>query len=139
MTPDDPAAPTQSRLRHMLGFLISGILAFITDVGIAKGLNVFLGWPWPISRLLGIAGAMLVAWLAHRNLTFAVKVPPSVREFVRYAGLASSTAVLNYVIFLAVLWMLPNLDGSIAIGISSLVAMVYSYAGMRFGVFHRNT
>ncbi len=138
MTANDPAQPRQSRVRHIGGFLVSGSLAFIADVGISKACNVVLGWPWPISRLLGIAGAMFVAWLAHRTLTFAVKTPPTRAEFTRYVGLASSTAVLNYVIFLVVLWFLPSLDGSVAIGISSLVAMVYSYAGMRFGVFTRS-
>jgi putative flippase GtrA len=121
----------------MLGFVISGGLAFITDVGIAKAAHVYLGLSWPVSRLLAIAGAMVVAWAAHRTLTFAVNLPPTLREFGRYVGVAWSTAVLNYLLFLGVLWLAPGLDGTIAIGISSLFAMAYSYAGMRFGVFNR--
>jgi putative flippase GtrA len=133
-----PGAPgPQSRARHVLGFLASGVLAFLTDIGIAKAAHVYLGWSWPISRLLAICGAMLVAWLAHRTLTFAVAERPTLAEFIRYAGLAWSTAALNYGIFLGVLWFAPNLDGTIAIAISSLAAMTYSYVGMRFGVFTR--
>lgn len=136
--PDRPPETASGKVRHLLGFGISGGLAFATDVGIAKACHSLLGLSWPVSRIAAIAGAMVVAWAAHRRLTFAVTAPPSIGEFLRYAGVAWSTALLNYVIFLGVLWAMPSLDGTIAIAISSIVAMVYSYAGMRYGVFRRN-
>lgn len=124
-------------LKHIAGFLTSGTLAFITDVGVTKAVGALTAWPWGICRLLAMPPAMLVAWACHRHLTFAVQQPANVQEFARYVAMAWSAALLNYLLFLAVLWFRPTTDAAIAIGVSSLIAMAYSYLAMRFGVFTR--
>jgi putative flippase GtrA len=126
-----------AQVRPMLGFLVSGIAAFITDAGVTKVIGLATAWPWGVCRLGGIMVAMVVAWACHRRLTFAVRVPPSAAEFGRYAALAWTTAALNYSLFLGVLWLRPGTDSTLAIGVSSLFAMAYSYLGMRYGVFTR--
>jgi putative flippase GtrA len=126
-----------ANLKHVAGFLLSGTLAFITDVGVTKAVGALTAWPWGVCRLLAMVPAMLVAWACHRHLTFAVKQPPSLVEFARYITMAWSAAVLNYVLFLGVLWLWPDTDPAIAIAVSSLLAMAYSYVAMRFGVFAR--
>jgi putative flippase GtrA len=133
--PDHARPPQPNRTRHIAGFIISGGLAFLVDVAVAKTLHGLVGWPWPMSRLLAIACAMVVAWACHRRLTFAVQTAPTLAEFGRYAGVAWSAAAVNYAVFLTVLWLLPSLDATIGIGVASVVAMAYSYLGMRFGVF----
>jgi putative flippase GtrA len=122
-------------LRHIAGFLISGTLAFLTDVGVTKLVGALTAWPWGICRLIAMPPSMLVAWACHRRLTFAVQVPPSLLEFTRYVTMAWSAALLNYLLFLGVLWLRTGTDPAVAIGVSSLVAMAYSYLAMRFGVF----
>lgn len=119
-----------------IGFLVSGTLAFITDVAVTRGLG-FAGVPTVASRVGGIAVAMVVAWACHRRLTFAVSVPPSVAEFMRYVAVGWTAALVNYLVFVALLWGVTGLDTTIAIAVSSLVAMAYSFVGMRFGVFTR--
>ena len=136
MTPDSSSsAPPRSRLAQLAGFLVSGSLAFLVDVIVTKALSGFAGLPWSVSRILAIAVAMVVAWACHRRLTFAVKTAPTMTEFIRYAGVGWSAAALNYAVFLIFIWLLPNYDKALAIGVASIVAMAYSYLGMRFGVF----
>ena len=130
-----PDTPERSRFAQLAGFLVSGSLAFLVDVVVTKALSGFAGLPWSVSRILAIAVAMIVAWACHRRLTFAVRTAPTLDEFIRYAGVGWSAAALNYLVFLAFIWLLPNWDKAVAIGVASLVAMAYSYLGMRFGVF----
>lgn len=137
MNPMRPVRRAIDKLRPALGFLISGCAAFITDASVTKGIGLATGWSWGVSRLGGIAAAMVVAWACHRRLTFAVATPPNLGEFSRYVALAWTTAALNYALFLAVLWWRPGTDSTLAIAISSLIAMAYSYLGMRYGVFTR--
>jgi putative flippase GtrA len=123
------------KLLQLAGFLVSGSLAFLVDVVVTKMLSGFAGLPWGISRIVAIGVAMVVAWLCHRRLTFAVAAPISVAEFVKYAGVGWMAAALNYAIFLIFIWLLPDWDKALAIGTASLTAMVFTYLGLRFGVF----
>jgi putative flippase GtrA len=129
--------PATTGWRHWAGFLVSGGAAFATDVTISKLLHDWIGWSWPVSRFLAISLAMVVGWLAHRRLTFALSTRPTVAEFARYAGMAWVAAALNYVVFLALLWLLPWIEPALAIAISSGIAMAASYIGMRLAVFRR--
>jgi putative flippase GtrA len=125
------------KLQQLAGFLVSGSLAFLVDVVVTKVLAGFAGLPWGVSRILAISVAMVVAWACHRRLTFAVTTPASLAEFIKYAGVGWSAAALNYAIFLVFIWLLPDWDKALAIGTGSLFAMLYTYAGLRFGVFAR--
>ena len=128
-------ATGRSGWRHWAGFLVSGLMAFGTDVVISKALHDVVGWAWPVSRFLAISAAMVVGWLAHRRLTFAVVVPPSIAEFGRYVSLAWVAAAVNYAVFLGLLWGMPTIEPALAIAIASGVAMGVSYLGMKLAVF----
>jgi putative flippase GtrA len=56
---------------------------------------------------------------------------------LRYVAVGWTAALVNYLVFVALLWGVTGLDTTIAIAVSSLVAMAYSFVGMRFGVFTR--
>ena len=75
----------------------------------------------------------------HRTFTFAVTTPPSVPEFLRYAGVAWMAAAVNYG---AVRADRPGAPGTreplAALVVSSAVAMVFAYLGMRFAAFRRH-
>jgi putative flippase GtrA len=142
--PDKPSAnapqtsgPQTSGLAHWAGFVGSGVLSFVIDSGVLKLLTVGFGFPVLPSRIASIFTAMVIGWLAHRTFTFRVKERPSWGEFGRFLGVAWSTAALNYVLFAAILWVRPQLDPVIAIFLSGLVAMVWSYVGLRFAAFRK--
>ena len=125
-------------LRHWGGFGVSGTLAFATDAAILEGLTRLASVPPLAARLVAIACAMVTGWLAHRWLTFAVPVPPSVKEFIAYVAVASTSAAINYGVFAAILLARPATEPFAALVASSLVAMVFAYLGMRYGAFRNS-
>jgi putative flippase GtrA len=125
----------QHVVRHGLGFLLSGGIAFSVDALILTILTaVFSVHPIP-ARLVAISVAMIAGWLAHRTFTFAVPVPPSATEYLRYAGVQWTAAALNYGLFVAIILARPATVPVVAMVASSVVAMVFSYIGMRFAAF----
>lgn len=133
----NPTKPLALRglLRHGLGFLVSGGLAFITDALVLEFLTGEFGLDPIVARLGSISVAMVVGWLSHRRLTFAMSTAPSLGEFFRYAAIAWFSAGVNYAIFVAIMLMWPETSPLIALIVASLAAMVVSYVGMRFGAF----
>jgi len=131
------AAAPQSMARHGVGFLVSGLVALAVDAGTTSLLTRAFGLSAFIARPIAIAAAMIVAWLCHRRLTFAVSAAPSIAEFLRYAAVAWSAAAVNYAVYAGILIAVPALPPEVALVMSSLVSMVVSYVGMRFGVFSR--
>lgn len=123
---------------HWLGFLISGMIAFSLDAAITKAL-VAAGTPVLVARLAGIAVSMVGGWLAHRRFTFALKSPPAMAEFAKYAGVSWTAAAVNYAVFAAILYIMPTLDPVAALFFSSLVAMAFAYLGMRFAAFRNRS
>ena len=132
-----PAALQVSGARHWLGFLASGGGAFVIDAAVLKLLTAFAGWPPLAARPPAIALAMIGGWLGHRTFTFALKTPPTLAEFARYAAVGWLSAAVNYALFAVLLLAWPRLDPFAALVASSAAAMVVAYLGMRFGAFAR--
>ncbi|MEQ1714642.1 MAG: GtrA family protein [Hyphomicrobium sp.] len=124
---------------HGAGFLVSGLLAFATDAGVlwmvthSGAMNPYTG------RLVAIAVAMVVAYFAHRTLTFGVSEPPGLRQFAKFCSLAATANAINYAIYAGILIAHPDSPPLYALLVATLVATVVSYLGMRFGVFRRPT
>ena len=135
MTDDHAAQPSTGGMRHWLGFLASGTLAFVVDAGVLKLLTAGASWPVLHARVVSIALAMIAGWLAHRRFTFAIKTQPTLAEFAKYLGVAWSASALNYGIFAAILLLFPGTNTLIALVIAGLFAMVASYLGLRFAAF----
>ena len=135
-----PAAEGRSLapMRQGAGFLASGLIALGVDMGVTSALTRLAGFSPYLARPLGIALAMVAGWLCHRRLTFAVKDPPSLAEFARYAAVAWGVAALNYVVYAGELAALPALAPEAALVVSSLVAMAASFVGMKLGVFRKS-
>jgi putative flippase GtrA len=117
----------RSRLRHGLAFLLSGGLAFAADAITLKTLTVLLGLNPMLARLFAISLAMLVGWVAHRTFTFALSVPPSLAEFLRYAMVGWSVAAVNYGGFVLILLLWPAAEPLIALVFSSLFATLFAF------------
>jgi putative flippase GtrA len=73
----------------------------------------------------------------HRRVTFNVSAPRSLREFLRFAGVALTANALNFAIYSLLLIALPHLNYLVALVIATAVATAFSYLGFRFGVFRR--
>ena len=123
------------RLRHALAVLLSGGLAFTADALTLKTLTLLVGLNPIFARLFAIALAMLVGWLAHRSFTFALRVPPSFAEFLRYSAVGWSVAAVNYGLFVGILLLWPASEPLVALFFSSLVATLFAYVGMRYAAF----
>jgi putative flippase GtrA len=124
-------------MRHWGGFIFSGLTAFVVDMAVTWVLVANLGVDRFTARLIGILVATVVAWLMHRRITFNVASPPSLSEFVRFFAVASGANAANYVVYAAILLLVPATPLPVAIVISSGVAALLSYLGFRFGVFRR--
>ncbi|MHA1157541.1 MAG: GtrA family protein [Alphaproteobacteria bacterium] len=122
-------------LRHYAGFLASGGIAFLVDAGITTLLIHFAGFDPFTARIAGVLVAMVAAWLMHRRFTFNVSAPPSVAEFSRFATVAWSANLLNYIVYATILIVFAAVWPLVALVISTAVAMSFSYLGYRRGVF----
>ena len=136
--PNQRAPGGQHPIRHGLGFLVSGGTAFAVDALVLWLLTTLLGFTPIAARLVAISLAMVAGWLMHRTFTFAVPTPPSVAEFLRYAGVAWTAAALNYGVFVLVILARPHTQPLAALVVSSAAAMVFAYLGMRFAAFRRH-
>ncbi len=121
--------------RHLGAFLSAGTLAFAIDALVLLILTRLLGVDPFLARIAAISLAMVAGWLAHRTFTFRLKTAPTPAEFLRYAGVAWGVAAVNYAVYAAILLLIEATPPLAAMVISSLVAMVVSYAGMRLAVF----
>jgi putative flippase GtrA len=132
------AAPgAQHPVRHGLAFLLSGTLAFVIDATILKLLTAVFGIHPILARIVAISVALVAGWLSHRTFTFRLTTPPTVAEFLRYVGLQSTVALINYGIFVALVVLRPHIEPLLALFVSSGIAMVFSYLGMRFAAFRQ--
>lgn len=127
-----------SPFRQGLGFLVSGLIALAVDMGVTSALTRLAGLSPYLARPAGIALAMVAGWLCHRRLTFDVKEPPTLGEFIRYAAVAWGVAALNYAVYAAEIATLPALPPEAALVVSSIVAMAASFLGMKLGVFKKS-
>lgn len=125
------------RARHYGGFVLAGALAFLTDAAILEGLTALAGTSPFLARIAGICCGMVVSWLVNRTVTFAVGAGPSLAEFARFAAVSWFAQAVNYSVFAAVLLLLPGTRPLAALVLACIVAMFVSYAGFRYGVFHR--
>ncbi|MBX9588664.1 MAG: GtrA family protein [Hyphomonadaceae bacterium] len=131
------AAPGgQHPVKHGLGFLFSGALAFAVDASVLTALTL-LGMHPIAARLFAISVAMVAGWLAHRRFTFRLATPPTASEFLRYAAVQWTVAAINYATFVAIVLLQPSIEPFYALIASSLVAMVFAYLGMRFAAFRK--
>ena len=128
----------QTPMGHGLRFGASGGAAFAIDALVLAALSSGLGVNPIVARAAAIALAMVAGWLMHRTFSFAVTTPPSVAEFMRYAGVAWTAAAVNYGVFVLILLLHPASAPLAALIASAGVAMVVSDLGLRFAAFrHR--
>lgn len=127
----------RNKIRHGAGFIASGGLAFVTDASILMLLMRGAGLDPFTARLIAIACAMIVAFFAHRRLTFAVKEPATWGQFSKFIGVATTASVVNYAIYAGILVIRPGSEPLVALVVATALSMFVSYIGLRFGVFRK--
>lgn len=127
------------KYQHGAGFLASGVLAFATDAVVLLLLTRLAGVDPFSARVVAIGTAMIVAYFAHRTLTFKVSDAPTLAQFAKFASVGAGVSVLNYLIYAGLLFAFATITPLLALTIASAIAMVASYLGYRYGVFQKPT
>ena len=137
MVNNSPSRTDLRSLRHWGGFVFSGGTAFLVDAGVTGALVHFVGLDRFTARIIGIAIAMVVAWLMHRRISFNVTTARSWHEFLRFATVALSANALNFAVYSLILLVFPRTYYLVALVIATAIATTFSYTGFRMGVFRR--
>lgn len=128
----------RARVRHLGGFVLAGVLALTTDLVVLRLLTDGAGLSPLVARPASIAVAMGMSWWVNRTVTFAVREPPTVREYLRFATVSWVSQAVNYAVFSVILIARPATGQELAVVAASLVSMLVSYLGFRYGVFGRD-
>ena len=116
---------------------VRGNLDVAQPVAPTRPRRASLRQPRVVLLVVAILVAMVVAWLLHRRLTFRVSAPPSLTEFLRFAGVAWTANAINYLVYAGILILWPATAIIVALIASTLIAAIFSYVGFRFGVFRQ--
>lgn len=113
-------------------FVLVGVAGFVVDAGIvvvlvAAGVSPF------IARIPALSIAILTTWLLNRSISFRVRAPRSREELARYIAVALSSALLNYLLYSALVAV--GLGPVLAIAVSTICLMFYSFIGYRHYAF----
>jgi putative flippase GtrA len=113
-------------------FAIVGGLGFVVDSGgtallVAAGVSPF------VARIPAILAAMLTTWLLNRRLTFNVRRPKSTAELARYIAVASTSSVLNYLLYSVLVTM--HLPPVVAVALATAPLVAASFFAYRHLVF----
>jgi len=138
-----------ARIERVMKFAFTGGIGFVVDVGMLTILNAGFEVNPYIARVFAIMIAMTVTWLINRRFTFGThdKVTDArglAAEGGRYGLVAVSAALINYGVYAATLYLMPetlfgsdDLPPPIAAVVGSGVAMFFSYYGYsRFAFRH---
>lgn len=109
-------------------FVFVGCVGFIIDAGVVFVLSE-AGISPVLARIPSLAAAIFTTWTLNRTLTFRVKAPKSRDEVVRYAAVALSAAIMNFLLYTAL--VLIDVWPVIAVALSTIVLLFYSFFGYR--------
>lgn len=113
-------------------FLVVGGIGFVVDAGLVYVLS-HLGISPIVARIPAIGTAILVTWILNRRLTFEVKRPGSTRELLRYLGVATVSALLNFALYSAL--VTAGVRPVIAVAAATVALVAFSFFGYRIFAF----
>lgn len=124
-------------MNRFVRFALIGAIGFVADAGMLYLLLHSTTLGAISARVASIAFALTVTWQLNRWLTFGPSSRPIAVEGARYGGIGMATSVVNFVVYSAVLWAMPDLTVFLALVIGSLAALVFSFFGYSRLVFDR--
>jgi putative flippase GtrA len=108
--------------------------------GLAMDTTVFMalhqqGAPRPAARAMSILCASMVTWMANRAFTFQASGRSRKAEFGRYGLVVLGAQGFNFILFLSLSAMAPEVHPLPLILVSAASGAVFSYTGQRFFTF----
>lgn len=121
-------------MRKLVWFILSGGTGFAIDLGLTH-LLLAMTLAGPLTaRIPAIMAAMAATWFLNRSFTFGRSSASLAVEGFRYWAVGVTAALLNYVVYAAIISRLP-IQPMAAIVFASLAAMAYSFFGYSRFVF----
>ena len=124
-------------MNRIIRFAFVGAAGFLIDAAVLSFLLATLPVGPYVSRLISISVALSATWLLNRHLTFGPSDRAMALEGARYGGVGFATAFVNYVVYSACIFSIPQIPPILALVIGSAVAMLLSYFGYARLVFSR--
>ena len=118
-------------------FIVVGCLGFVVDAGMGFVLSE-AGVSPVLARIPALAAAIFTTWILNRTLTFRVNAPKSGSELARYIAVALSSAVLNFLLYAALVVMM-GVWPVIAVAVSTIALLFYSFFGYQRFAFGPRT
>ncbi len=124
-------------MKKLLRFGIVGTAGFLIDAAVlllllkATPLGPFL------ARLVAITVALVCTWFLNRSFTFGASRHSIAVEGFRYGSVGITSAVVNYLLYSALLISAPMLTPFAALAFASIAAMAFSFFGYSRFVFRR--
>ena len=113
-------------------FLVVGGIGFVVDGG-GTGLLVLAGLPPLVARIPALVSAIVVTWLLNRSLTFRVDRPRSAGELMRYATVAASSALMNFLLY--TVFVVVGAPPIVAVATATLALLLLNFVAYRRMVF----
>jgi len=126
-------------VRRIASFGFVGAIGFAVDALVLWILLAAFAPDPLLARLGSMAMALAATWLLNRSLTFGASARPVVVEGARYGGIGAASGLLNYLVYSALLILLPAIHPLLALVAGSAAAMVFSYLGYSRLVFDRRS
>jgi putative flippase GtrA len=131
-------------VRHAVALLRGslGKFAIVGAVGLSFDATLFSllhaqQTPIPLARAISLICATLITWRLNRVFTFRSSNPRQGAELTRYAAVAATAQGMNYLSFLAIVGLAPDLPPVAALVMGAVCAGGFSFAGQRFFTFAR--
>jgi putative flippase GtrA len=127
----------QSKVGKIFAFAVAGGSGFVIDVVVLFLLLQLTPLGPLTARILSIICAMISNFTINRTFTFGNSGRSLREEFARYASVGAVGALLNYIIYVALLLIIPGFSPFLATFIAVIVVAFFSYFGYSRFVFNR--
>lgn len=125
-------------MKRIALFLIAGGGGFLVDAAVLAALLHFTPLGPFLARAVAIAAAMTFTFVINRNLTFGRSGRRLLSESIRYGTVGTVSALVNYMLYAALMLSLPALQPLVALALASIAAMGLSFFGYSRLVFARH-
>ena len=135
--PDQTAAHSSPLGKRLRRFALVGAAGFTIDAALLTLLIGGAGLDPFSARLIAVTASALTTWQLNRRVTWARSADGPAREGTRYFIVVISAAVLNYLVYSAVLLAFAGTAPLLALVIGTGSAMAFSFLGFDRFAFRR--
>lgn len=127
----------QGAQKDLPRFITSGGIGFCVDAGV---LTLLIASQWSVvsARALSFIAAVTATWAINHAWTFRPRIKNSLsREYLLYLATQIGGALINFSVFLALIWLYPPLKGVpvAPLAAGAVVSMLFNYVILKLLVF----